>query len=161
VRTLAWAAHTAPEELDLWRVVDDVLDELHLEAQRSECRVTRGGAREVRGRWDRTLLEQSITNLLRNAFRFGAGKPVTIACEDLGDHASLTVSDEGPGIDPADQERIFERFERAVSSRRYGGLGLGLWVTREMVMRMGGAIRVRSAVGEGAAFTIELPKKGA
>jgi signal transduction histidine kinase len=70
-----------------------------------------------------------------------------------------SVSDQGIGIDPADHERIFERFGRAASSRHFAGLGLGLWATREIVQRMGGAVRVRSALGQGATFTVALPKE--
>ncbi len=69
----------------------------------------------------------------------------------------LRVRDHGMGIAPEDQARIFERFERAVSSRHFGGLGLGLWIVRQVVEAHGGAIRVVSAPGEGAEFTVELP----
>ena len=70
----------------------------------------------------------------------------------------LRVRDEGIGIDPAEQARIFERFERAVSDRHYGGLGMGLWITREILTAMGGTIHVESAPGKGASFTVELPR---
>ena len=108
--------------------------------------------------WDRTRLKHVITNLLSNALRFGAAKPIRIECLDLGDRVSIAVSDQGIGIDPSDHERIFERFGRAVSSRHYGGLGLGLWVTREILTQMGGSIAVNSALGQGATFTVTLPK---
>jgi len=68
------------------------------------------------------------------------------------------VVDAGMGVDPTDHERIFERFGRAASERHFGGLGLGLWITREIVNKMGGSITVRSAIGQGATFTVELPK---
>jgi signal transduction histidine kinase len=67
------------------------------------------------------------------------------------------VRDHGIGIDPADQRQIFERFERAVSSRNYGGLGLGLYIVKRIVEAHGGSIRVESTPGEGAAFHVELP----
>ena len=99
-----------------------------------------------------------LTHLLGNALRFGAGGPITVACHDLGDRGAVEVTDRGIGIDVADQERIFERFGRAVPATNYGGLGLGLWITRQLVTQMGGWIAVRSAIGEGATFRIELPK---
>ena len=84
------------------------------------------------------------------------GTPISIACSNLGERVSVAVSDGGIGIDPADHERIFERFGRAVSARHFGGLGLGLWMARAIVKAMGGSIMVRSALGQGATFTVEL-----
>ena len=147
-----------PQNLNLSAVVDELIDKVRVEAGSARLPLVRVGAQEVRGRWDRTRLEHAITNLLSNALRFGSSKPIRIECLDLGDRASIAVSDHGIGIDPADHERIFERFGRAVSSRHYGGLGLGLWVTREIVTQMGGSITVASALGQGATFTVTLPK---
>jgi signal transduction histidine kinase len=147
-----------PESLSLSAVVDDVLENARTEVGNVSSTIARVGAQEVRGRWDRTRLEHVITNLVSNAVRFGAGKPIRIECLDLGERASVAVSDQGIGIDPSDHERIFERFGRAVSSRHYGGLGLGLWVTREIASQLGGTIVVRSALGQGATFTVTLPK---
>jgi len=111
----------------------------------------------VVGRWDPARLEHVIANLLLNAFKFGRGKPVHVRVERSGDRALLSVRDEGIGIAREDQERIFRRFERAVGIRRYGGLGLGLWIASEFVEAHGGTIRVESAAGKGATFTIDLP----
>jgi signal transduction histidine kinase len=71
--------------------------------------------------------------------------------------ARLTVRDFGAGIAPEDQGRIFERFERGVSEENYGGFGLGLWISREVVQAHGGCITVESTPGQGATFTVELP----
>jgi signal transduction histidine kinase len=146
------------EDFDLCRVIDGVIEGFRSEAQRAGSRVTHEGAPALRGRWDRARLRHVVANLLCNALRFGAGSPITIECRDLGDRVTVAVSDRGIGIDPADQERIFERYQRAASPRNFGGLGLGLWITREIVNRMGGSIAVRSAPGRGATFTVELPK---
>jgi len=75
----------------------------------------------------------------------------------VSDAATLSVRDHGIGLAPEDQERVFERFERAVPLTRYRGLGVGLYVAREIVRAHGGSIRVESALGQGATFTIELP----
>jgi signal transduction histidine kinase len=75
-----------------------------------------------------------------------------------GDGARLTVRDHGIGIAKDDVGRIFGRFERAVSSRHYGGLGLGLYVAQEIVEAHGGRILVQSKPGEGSAFTVLLPR---
>ncbi len=104
---------------------------------------------------------QVVTNLLSNSTRFGAGRPIEVTVTQDGDTARLVVQDHGIGI-PADRlPRIFERFERGVSVREYGGLGLGLYIVREIVRAMGGTIRVESIVDVGSTFTVELPRAGA
>jgi len=110
------------------------------------------------GSWDRGRLEMVVANLLGNAIKYGPGKPIQLAVTEEGGVMRLTVRDEGIGIAPEDQARIFERFERAVSVRHYGGLGIGLWVSRQIVEAHGGRIHVRSAPGQGSTFTVELPR---
>ena len=78
-----------------------------------------------------------------------------------GDRATLEVIDHGTGIASVDHERIFRRFERAVSRRNYGGFGLGLWLVREIVTRLGGSVAVFSQLGEGATFRVSLPRESA
>ncbi|HEX6837103.1 MAG TPA: ATP-binding protein, partial [Polyangia bacterium] len=109
------------------------------------------------GIWDRSRLDQILTNLVTNAIKYGQGKPVEIVVSSAGDSAELRVVDHGIGVDPAQQERIFGKFERAASQRNYGGLGLGLWITRELVELMRGQVRVESAAGAGATFIVSLP----
>ena len=151
--------HPQPQELDLCEMVDRVIGQLSLRANPSGSSVSRLGARELRGQWDRELLERAVSNLVRNALRFGRGKPVRITCSDIGERVSIAVADEGIGIAPEEQEHIFDRFARGVSSRNFGGLGLGLWITRRIVTAMGGTVGVSSAIGKGATFTIELPTR--
>jgi signal transduction histidine kinase len=98
-----------------------------------------------------------IANLLSNACKYGAGKPIRVEVGLDGKLARLSVRDHGIGIAPADRERIFERFERAASARHYGGLGLGLYITRQVVEAHGGTIRVASHAGAGSTFSVELP----
>ncbi|WP_232293259.1 sensor histidine kinase [Stigmatella aurantiaca] len=112
----------------------------------------------VLGRWDRLRVEQVVTNLLTNALKYGAGRPVAVRVEGAGERARLTVKDQGIGIAEEDLARIFERFERAVSDRHYGGLGLGLYITRQIVEAFGGTVGVTSRPGMGSTFTLELPR---
>jgi signal transduction histidine kinase len=112
---------------------------------------------EVIGEWDRFRIDQVVTNLVSNAVKYGQGKGVEIEVVRDGGTARLSVRDHGIGIDPVQQARIFGRFERAVSRENYGGFGLGLWIVRQIVEAHGGAIRLASAPGEGASFTVELP----
>ena len=111
----------------------------------------------VVGRWDRERIEQAIENLVANALKYGQGKPVEIYLRTEGGEVVLQVTDHGVGIDDEHQKRIFDRFERAVSTRDFGGLGLGLWIARRVVEASGGRIAVCSAPGEGAVFTVRLP----
>jgi signal transduction histidine kinase len=92
-----------------------------------------------------------------NAIKYGEGRPVDVTTRREGDSAVLAVKDEGIGIAAADLEQIFERFERRVSSRNYGGFGLGLWVARKIVQAWGGTIRAESAPGKGSTFRVDLP----
>jgi signal transduction histidine kinase len=109
------------------------------------------------GRWNRLRLEQVVSNLLTNAIKYGCGRPISVELKQDEEHVWLSVRDEGIGIAPADQERIFERFERAVSEQHYSGFGLGLWIVRQILDAMGGRIHVQSEPGQGSVFTVELP----
>ncbi|HSN96997.1 MAG TPA: GAF domain-containing sensor histidine kinase [Candidatus Nanopelagicales bacterium] len=105
---------------------------------------------------DRGRLEQILENLLSNALKFGGGCPAELHVERRDDRAIVRVRDRGIGIAPEDQQRIFEKYERAVSVQHYGGFGLGLWLSRGLIEEMGGRIEVESRVGEGSTFTVEL-----
>ena len=158
-RICATGVQIQPEELDLCVVVDRVLNRFRDEAARVGSSLDCSGDANVRGRWDRVGIDQLVTQLVCNALRFGAGKPVRVECRNEGEgHASLAVSDAGIGIAPADQALIFERFARVGSARTAAGLGLGLWIVRETVSAMGGTIGVSSALDAGATFTVRLPK---
>jgi signal transduction histidine kinase len=147
-------------ETDLREVVDEVAAWFAPEAARVDSELRVDGDAHVPGRWDRLRLEQVITNLISNAIRYGAGRPIHARVELDGGLARLVVRDEGIGISLEAQERIFGKFERAVSDRHYGGLGLGLYITRSIVEALGGSIRVASRPDKGATFTVELPRSG-
>lgn len=149
------------EELDLARVVRDVVDDVRDRSASgrpgADLRLQLPG--EVRGRWDALRLEQVVTNLVANAIKYGDGKPIDITLTADDDRAKLAIRDRGIGIAPEDQARIFQRFERAVSGRRYGGLGLGLFIANQIVTAMGGTISVTSRPGQGATFVVDLPRR--
>ena len=108
--------------------------------------------------WDKMRIEQVISNLLSNAIRYGERRPVTVRVSVIDAHARIDVCDKGLGIAPEDQERIFERFERIrKSDSEIQGLGLGLFITKRIVLSHGGRIWVESEVGKGSCFCVELP----
>jgi signal transduction histidine kinase len=110
-----------------------------------------------KGQWDRLRMEQVISNLLTNAIKYGRGKPIDFSISGNMSEARISIRDYGPGISKADQARIFNRFERAGSIGSYGGLGLGLYITRQIVTAHGGTIDIESEVGNGSTFIIDLP----
>jgi len=146
------------EEVDLALLIRESVLRLDPQIAQAGSAVTVLASEPVPGRWDRTRLDQVIDNLLANAIKFGAGKPVEIVVDGFGPMARLEVRDHGIGIGPRDQARVFERFERAVSRRRFGGLGLGLWIARQVVEAHGGTISLSSEPGRGSTFTVELPR---
>ena len=150
-----------PEPLDLAAVVREAMERWRSDLSRARCALELRIAEGITGRWDRERLEQVIDNLVANALRFGAGRPVEVVAEAEGESAHLVVRDHGIGIAPDDQRRIFERFERAVPTKHYGGFGLGLWVARNIVQAHGGEIRVWSQPGEGSRFEVTLPRMSA
>lgn len=147
------------EPVDLGTVVRDVAARYRQRAARASC-VLDGEAPSLTGRWDKLRLEQVVSHLIENALAFGAGKPIRIRLQATSEMARLTVRDEGIGIAPNDQSRIFERFERAVSNRSHGGFGLGLYICRTIVEALEGTISVQSEPGRGSTFTVELPLSG-
>jgi signal transduction histidine kinase len=147
------------EPFDLAELVDDV-------AQRFADELARAGSsfdtridRPVNGAWDRLRLDQVLTNLLANAVKYGRGRPIELTLCAEPARAVIALRDHGIGIAPCDHRRIFERFERAVSDRNYGGFGLGLFIAKYVVEAHGGSIRVESTLGEGATFVVELPRE--
>ncbi|MBX3192054.1 MAG: GAF domain-containing protein [Labilithrix sp.] len=127
------------------------------DAARASCELRVDADRPCVGVWDAARVERIVESLLSNAIKYGSGRPIDVRCARDADAAVLQVIDHGIGIASRDQERIFGRFERAVSDRNYGGLGLGLWIARELAIAHGGTIVVESEIGAGATFTLTLP----
>ncbi len=142
------------ERVDLVAVVERVVQRCRPE-HRARIRVQAPAA--LFGSWDRLRVENVIDELVSNALKFGDERPVEIRLERSGAIARIVVEDQGAGIAPAEQSRIFERFARAAPVRHFGGLGLGLWLVRQYVEAHEGTVAVASEPGQGATFIVELP----
>jgi len=145
------------EDVELGTVTREVLSRFAEEIRRAHSVVTVDAPEQVLGQWDRSRLDQIITNLVSNALKYGQGSPIEITLRREGDVGHFAIRDHGIGIPTTDQSRIFEPFERAVSPDHYGGLGLGLWIVRHIVEAHGGRISVESEPGEGSRFSVWLP----
>ena len=146
-----------PQSFELTEAVRDVIERLREAATQAGCELSLKPNGELPGTWDRLRIEQVLTNLLSNAIRYAAGTPIEVSLSKDGDTAVLEVGDRGPGIAEEALSRIFDRFERAAEMRHYGGLGLGLYVVREIVKAHHGMVTVHNRQGGGACFTVRLP----
>jgi PAS domain S-box-containing protein len=111
----------------------------------------------IEGNWDRLRIDQVLTNLVSNAIKYGEQKPIVISASIDDNHAVITIRDAGIGIAPENLERIFERFERANTRSSKTGLGMGLWITRQIVQAHGGTAVAQSELGKGSTFVVRLP----
>jgi signal transduction histidine kinase len=145
-----------PEEVDLAEMVGVVADRFQEQAEAAGSPLCVHPQRVV-GRWDKNGIDQVITNLVSNAVKYGRGQPIDISVGQSGDRGRLTVVDRGIGIAAEDQTRIFDRFERAVPAAHFGGIGLGLWIVKNVVDAHQGTISLESSPQRGSTFVVELP----
>jgi signal transduction histidine kinase len=148
-----------PATFDLAASATAVVEAIRDQAKASGIAVTLAAPESLPMVGDEFRIEQVITNLLTNALRYGSGKPVAVAVgqREHENEAFVSVRDQGMGIAPADQERIFEQFERTEGAAKVAGLGLGLYIARQIAQAHQGRLEVRSAPGEGAEFILSLP----
>jgi signal transduction histidine kinase len=147
----------SPQTTDLRAVVIDVVERSREWIDQAGCTLTLDPLESAVGLWDPMRLESVVTNLIANALKYGAGKPVEVSTRRAGDRALLSVHDSGIGMSADEQAALFQKFGRAVPKEHYGGLGLGLWVADQITRAHRGQISVESRKGHGATFTVELP----
>jgi signal transduction histidine kinase len=145
------------ESMDLSQTVHDCVERITEKAKRDGVTLTLHAEKELQGRWDKLRIEQAVTNLLTNALKYGNGRPVDVAVTHHGSRAVVTVRDHGIGIPAREQEKIFARFERAMTKHSIEGLGVGLYITKQIVEAHGGKISVESREHHGSTFTLSLP----
>ena len=144
--------------LDLRVVVAEVVDSMQASAESAQCPLALTVSDDpVLGEWDRLRIGQVVTNLLGNAFRYAAGAAVDVDVRAEGDWGILTVCDHGPGIRDEDLARIFGRFERGMSMRHFGGMGLGLYLVQQIAEAHGGTATADNLSAGGARVRVRLP----
>ncbi len=143
--------------VDLSQLIQDLVERMADQLRLADCRVEMMLLPKIEGRWDASKIEQVFCNLLVNAMKYGKGKPIKISMLADKTKVYVTIEDHGMGIALENQERIFQRFERAISANEISGLGLGLYISREIIHAHHGQITVESEVGKGSKFTVELP----
>ena len=147
--------------IDVPTLVSTLVDSLAAEARSRgiTVRVACDASFEPMRGVDPVAFEQVLDNLVLNAFKHSSATELTVSLASDDASWSVQVEDNGNGIAPADQQSIFDKFAVAVHSSRGSGTGLGLWIVARLVQAMGGEITVRSAPGQGCAFTIRIPER--
>ncbi len=146
-----------PERYDLSDAIETLVEGLRLTAAKAGCALTFESSGACVGVWDRVRLEQVASNLIENAIKYAAGKPIHVTLSKRDGEVALTVSDQGPGLTDAALSKLFDRFGRAAPTRHYGGLGIGLYISHEIIAAHGGTIAAENRGSGGARFTVRMP----
>ena len=147
----------SPKPLDLVQLARVCIEGFTAEAEALRCELTLDGDADAAGNWDQLRLEQVFGNLITNALKYGAGKPIRVSVRRGEGAVQVSISDCGPGIPEEERERIFRRYHRLNGTRSLPGLGLGLYLTRQIVEAHGGTIALQRSSPEGSTFTLRLP----
>jgi signal transduction histidine kinase len=156
--TLGWRLPIEPHPVEVGDLARDAVARFAPEAARAKSPIELRLSTPARARVDPARITLVLGSLLSNAIKYGAGKPIVVSVSSRPGGVRLTVEDQGIGVAPDQQERIFGLFERAASERQYGGLGLGLYIARQIVEAHGGRIVCSGEAGQGAVFTVDLPE---
>lgn len=146
-----------PAVVNLSQLVVRIVEDFTQQAQIAGCCLRLESAPDVAGDWDEFRVEQILVNLITNALRYGGGKPVNISFSLMDNHIDIHVQDQGAGIPVSEQQRIFEKFERLGNNQVKEGLGMGLYIARQLAEAHGGNLTVSNTPGAGACFTLRLP----
>ncbi|MFS2156646.1 ATP-binding protein [Pseudomonas sp. Pseusp122] len=146
-----------PGPFDLSELVSNLIEGFSAQITAAQSTISLHADEPVIGVWDEFRIEQVIANLLTNALRYGARKPIEVMVYCQDGEARVEVRDQGIGISPENQKRIFQQFERVASNHAIAGLGLGLFISEQIVAAHGGQISVQSVEGEGSLFRVSLP----
>ena len=146
-----------PEELEITALLRHKIDQFSQKSHKSE--IMFHSDQEIEGKWDKIRLEQVITNLLTNAIKYGSGKPIEVKAEKTNSKAVISIRDQGVGIPKDQQKTIFEKFQRSATAKNFEGLGIGLYISNQIIRAQQGSIKVKSKPGKGSVFIVKLPLK--
>lgn len=146
------------EKIELNEFLQDLISRFKLQENRKNAKIIlRKNKTPVVGFWDKVRIEQVILNLLSNAVKYGRKKPVRVSLKKEGNEAVIQVKDDGIGIRQQDRKDVFELFRRSSSSIGYKGIGIGLYISKQIVEAHKGTIALESRVDKGTTFTVRLP----
>lgn len=145
------------EEVDLRQIIDETIKKFENRPSRKRMSINYKYKRKIIGNWDPVRLEQVFSNLISNAIKYGRKKPIKLTVNKIADKAIVTIKDYGIGIKPEQQSFVFDLFRRAVDQNDYKGLGIGLYISRQIVEAHDGSLTLESREGKGTTFTVELP----
>lgn len=145
------------EELVVNDLITNLIENFTLQLETTDSKIEVEMKDDIKAHWDKSRIEQVVTNLITNAIKFGEKKPIKLVLESTDHQARITVTDHGRGIPPEFKDKIFDRYERANVSEGIQGLGLGLYIVKQILESHGGSIRVESELGKGSTFVVDLP----
>ncbi|HEX8918659.1 MAG TPA: ATP-binding protein [Chloroflexota bacterium] len=148
-----------PQPMDLVALTREIVERFEGESTAAGAPIDIRAPETVVGTWDRFRIDQVLTNLISNAVKYGNAKPVVVTVEQDQDEACVSVQDSGIGIPPEDQARVFHQFERVSGAPNIAGMGLGLYIVKQIVEAHCGTIEVKSEPGHGSTFSVRLPLK--
>ena len=146
-----------PSRFDLVQLVSNLLDSFSAQISNAESTLSFTAEGPVMGTWDEFRIEQVVVNLLTNALRYGSHNPIDVRVYCEGGQARVDVLDHGIGVSEENQKRIFQQFERVSANHVIAGLGLGLFISEQIVAAHGGSISIDSEEGKGSLFRVSLP----
>ncbi|MDP3941959.1 MAG: HAMP domain-containing sensor histidine kinase [bacterium] len=149
--------HLDPEEVDMATTIHGIIKDFSARLKRDGITLTYFPSETATGFWDKLRIEQAIANLLSNAIKYGNKKPIAIKSQRKNGSIRVSIKDEGIGISKENQRRVFGLYERGVTPEEYKGLGVGLYITHQIVKAHKGTIMVSSREGKGSEFILELP----
>ena len=149
----------SPDDFNLSSLIESVLERLSADFTNANCKLETSLQSDIECHWDPNRIEQVLENILTNAIKYAKGTLIQIKTKQIGENVKIVIQDHGPGIEPSRQAFIFDRFVRASDSLYVSGLGLGLFISKQIVKAHGGGIEVKSKLGQGSSFIITIPAK--
>lgn len=147
------------EESDLIGIIKDAILGFKLLVERKKIKIIFSNKDdEIIGMWDKIRLGEVFSNLISNSIKYGKNKPIIIEAKSSKDKVVVKITDKGIGIDKKDLKNIFDIFRRTKEASEYKGMGVGLYISNQIITAHGGAIHVKSTPHRGTTFTIELTR---